>query len=308
MTEPPVNINHFQKHGHKVQCTLCPHQCFIHEGKYGICGVRRNLGGRIKSRNYEIVSGLAMDPIEKKPLYHFHPGSKILSIGSLGCNLKCNFCQNWKISQVSSPDEFDNELIQVSVLIDKITKTPDNIGVAFTYNEPTVWFEYMYDIASEAHKNGAITVMVTNGYINPQPLAQLLEVIDAFNVDLKAFDDVFYREISGGSLQPVLDSLKQINQSKKHLEITNLVISGKNDQTYKFTEMVQWIAGELGETTVLHLSRYFPRYKQNAEQTPLSTLEKTIRYCQETPKPCLPGQLWRNRTKHPLPKMRGTFN
>lgn len=256
----------------KIQCLLCPHECVLQEGKVGICGVRGNLGGRIKCRAYGKISGYANDPIEKKPLYHFYPGSKILSIGSFGCNLKCNFCQNWQISLGCKIDDLSGKTTTVDEILKDACDITDNIGIAYTYNEPTVWFEFMYDIALKVRQRSLKNVVVSNGYINEDPLNQLLLVIDAFNIDLKAFNENFYHEMSGGSLAPVLETLKTIKKAGKHLEITNLVIPKKNDNLDSFCDMVDWIANELGSDVVLHLSRYFPKYKQSLPYTPEETL------------------------------------
>ncbi|MGD9994879.1 MAG: AmmeMemoRadiSam system radical SAM enzyme [Salinivirgaceae bacterium] len=258
----------YQKVRNKIQCVLCPHQCILHEGKTGICGVRQNIGGKIRSKNYGLISGFALDPIEKKPLYHFYPGSKILSIGSLGCNLKCNFCQNWQISQVCDTNTSRYKTMQVDEVLTQASGLSGNIGLAFTYNEPTVWYEFMFDAAKACQQNTLKTVMVSNGFICKKPLEALLPYIDAFNIDIKAFTENYYHEMTGGSLKPVLDSLKTISKSGKHLELTNLIIPRKNDDPEQFAEMVNWISNELGPDTVLHISRYFPAYKQSIPATP----------------------------------------
>ncbi|PKP07991.1 MAG: AmmeMemoRadiSam system radical SAM enzyme [Bacteroidetes bacterium HGW-Bacteroidetes-4] len=257
----------YQKVRNKIQCVLCPHQCILHEGKTGICGVRQNIGGKIRSKNYGLISGFALDPIEKKPLYHFYPGSKILSIGSLGCNLKCNFCQNWQISQISDTNTSRYKTMSVDEMLAETTSIAGNIGLAFTYNEPTVWYEFMFDVAKACKQNKLKTVMVSNGFISKKPLEALLPFIDAFNIDIKAFTENFYHEMTGGALKPVLDSLKTINKNEKHLELTNLIIPRKNDDPEQFSEMVNWISNELGPHTVLHISRYFPAYKQSIPAT-----------------------------------------
>jgi pyruvate formate lyase activating enzyme len=258
----------------RVQCLLCPHYCKLHEGERGKCGVRREMDGRLVSEIYGKVSAMHFDPIEKKPLYHFHPGSIILSIGSIGCNLSCSFCQNCDISQTDASrypwlrDHSPDEIVSMAA------GRPGNLGIAFTYNEPTISIEYMLDVARLAGGKGLKTAMVSNGYVNPLPLLELLPFMDAFNIDLKAFRDEFYRSLTGGRLAPVLDSLKTINASGKHLEITNLVIPGLNDDRKEFSEMTDWIAGELGEYTVLHLSRYFPHHQLTRDPTPVETLRE----------------------------------
>ncbi len=245
----------------QVRCLLCPHQCLIGEGKAGICKIRINHGGELYLDTYGQVSSMGFDPIEKKPLYHFYPGSFIFSVGNFGCNLRCKFCQNWEISQFV-PDEVEfNRQMRPDDLIGMATQRKTNVGVAYTYNEPAIWFEYMMDTAELAAKEDLKNVMVTNGYINEKPLDDLLQVMDAFNVDLKAFTEDFYHTQTMAKLEPVKAALRQIRRSGKHLEITNLLVTDKNDNPHDFEEMIKWISGELGEHTVLHLSRYFPAYK-----------------------------------------------
>jgi pyruvate formate lyase activating enzyme len=246
----------------------------LYEGKTGKCGVRRNAHGQLVSEIYAKISALHYDPIEKKPLYHFHPGRTILSIGSIGCNLSCSFCQNCDISQADvsgfpwlkdySPDE----------ILRMATNHTGNLGIAFTYNEPSISIEYMLDVARLAKAEGLKTAMISNGFINPDPLQELIPFMDAFNIDLKAFREDFYKSHTGSRLAPVLDSLKTIHQSGKHLEITNLVIPGLNDDRVVFAEMTDWIATELGEFTVLHLSRYFPHHRLTTGPTPVDMLRE----------------------------------
>jgi pyruvate formate lyase activating enzyme len=220
------------------------------------------------------VSAINFDPIEKKPLYHFYPGSTILSLGSYGCNLRCFFCQNCTISQTAAEPELPHSYYTPEQIIQIALRKPENIGIAFTYNEPTVWFEYMLDIARLAKKAGLKTVMVTNGFINTEPLSELLEYMDAFSVDLKAFNEDFYTKVTSSRLEPVKESLRQIRRAGKHLEVVNLVIPELNDDEASFTEMVSWIASELGRETVFHISRYFPNYKLNTEATPVTSIRR----------------------------------
>lgn len=255
--------------------------CTPAEGMTGICGVRRNVNGKLISETYQKVSAVHYDPIEKKPLYHFHPGSTILSIGSIGCNLNCSFCQNSDIStaDVSGFHWYKNYTAEeiVTMAIDY----PGNIGIAFTYNEPTISYEYVMEIARLAVSMKMKTSMVTNGFINPDPLIQLLPFVDAFNVDLKAFRDEFYQKNTNSRLAPVMETLRILSKAGKHFEITNLVIPGLNDDPLIFNEMIDWIATELGEYTVLHLSRYFPHHKMTTEATPLNTLLDLYRIAKE---------------------------
>jgi pyruvate formate lyase activating enzyme len=258
--------------GNKVKCTLCPHLCTLAEGKTGICHVRRNVGGLLVSDVYGKACCLRFDPIEKKPLYHFYPGTMILSVGSVGCNLRCKFCQNWEISQTCAEDYPYLKPVTVADILRMSGERNDNSGIAYTYNEPTVWFEFMLDIAREARARSLKNVMITNGYINATPLSELLEYMDAFNVDLKAFTDDFYKRVTGGRLQPVRDAILMIRKHSKHLELTHLVVTGLNDDAAQFEEMVKWIGGELGPETPLHLSRYFPNFEMENRATPLPKL------------------------------------
>lgn len=255
-----------------VECTLCPHNCIIPLGKYGICKVRKNSSGFLFSENYQKISAFSFDPIEKKPLYHFYPGREILSIGSYGCNLKCNFCQNSEISQAPF-ENFNRYNFDISDIIDAVSKNKNNIGIAFTYNEPVVGIEYILDICNELDTS-LQKVMITNGFINKEPLNDLLQHIDAFNVDLKAFSNDFYQAETKSSIESVKETLKTIKKSGKHLEISNLIIPGKNDNQELFKEMLKWIASELGKDTPLHLSKYSPSYKSTIEETPTDTLIK----------------------------------
>jgi pyruvate formate lyase activating enzyme len=256
----------------KVQCTLCPHGCVLIPQQTGICRVRSNNNGVLITENYGKISSIHLDPIEKKPLYHFFPGSKILSMGSVGCNLQCNFCQNAEISQTGINDFSWAKDYTVHEIVIQALEIPDNIGIAFTYNEPVIFFEYMLDIARLSKRNGLNNVMVSNGFIKEGPLKELLPWMDAFNIDLKAFTDEFYRKQTRSKLDPVKRCLQLIRESGKHLEITNLVIPGLNDEEKNFAAMVQWLAEVLGKDTVLHLSRYFPRYKATQPITNSNTL------------------------------------
>jgi pyruvate formate lyase activating enzyme len=258
----------------KVQCLLCPHECRISPGNFGICKVRENKEGTLLAPTYEKACAVRFDPIEKKPLYHFFPGSQILSIGTVGCNLTCKFCQNWEISQCCTKDYPYLKPLPVGEALRMMADRTDNIGVAYTYNEPTVFFEFMLALAMKVKEAGMKNVAVTNGYINKKPLEELLDYIDAFNVDLKAFTEDFYRRVTGGSLGPVKETILSIHAKGRHLELTNLVVTGLNDQPETFEEMVKWIAGELGPGTPLHLSRYFPDYQLDATSTPVATLLK----------------------------------
>jgi pyruvate formate lyase activating enzyme len=246
--------------------------CVLSEGKIGICRVRKNYGGELVTETYGKACCLRFDPIEKKPLYHFYPGSVILSVGSVGCNLRCKFCQNWEISQTCAEDYPYLKPVAVGDLIKMAKERQDNVGIAYTYNEPIVWFEFMMDIARKSKEAGMRNVMVSNGYINTSPMVEILEVIDAFNIDLKAFTDDFYKQVTHARIQPVKDTIKMIRKNGRHLELTHLVVTGLNDDEAQFEEMVKWIGGELGPDTPLHLSRYFPNFEMENKATPLTKL------------------------------------
>lgn len=259
--------------GGKVRCTLCPHQCIIGNGNSGLCSVRFNNNGILSSEVYGVISSLSLDPVEKKPLYHFFPGMNIFSVGSYGCNLTCSFCQNHDISQVNQFTGIrSGRHVTVEHIINKAVTSSLNCGIAFTYNEPAVWIEFMLDIAMAAFDQGLKTAMITNGYINKKPLDDLIPLIDAFNVDLKSFNNDFYKKYTGSSLKPVLNTIEKIASHKKHLEVTMLIIDGLNDDYDEFERAIKWIASNTGRETPLHLSRYFPRFRMSIP----ATLEETL--------------------------------
>ena len=257
-----------------VQCNLCPHNCKIKEQQRGICGVRKNIDGTLYSENYGVITGLGIDPIEKKPLYHYHPGRNILSVGSIGCNLKCFFCQNWEISQATTDDNLPTHTYDVDDIVNLATKRKDNLGIAYTYNEPVIYYEFMLDVAKKIKEKGLKNVVVTNGFINPEPMQELMNYIDAFSIDLKGFTNEFYRKYTSSSFDPIKETLKQIRKNDKFLEVINLVIPTLNDDAGEFEEMMKWMRDNLGENTVLHISRYFPSYKSTIEATPSSKLKE----------------------------------
>ena len=261
--------------GKNVRCFLCPHNCLVEEGGYGVCNVRKNIEGELYTVNYGIASAVNLDPVEKKPMYHFYPGSKILSVGSIGCNLRCKYCQNYTIAQGKfedfsdyteglSPEEIAGEAERL--------KERGNIGVAYTYNEPVIWYEFMYDISKSIKARGMKNIMVSNGFINPEPLEKLLETIDAFSIDLKGFTDEFYKKITGSRLEPVKRTLEIIAASDRHLEVEYLVIPGHNDDKKEFSQMLEWYEKSLGKDVPLHINRYFPTYKMTEPATSMKTL------------------------------------
>lgn len=249
----------------KIKCNLCPHNCVIKEGKRGICKVRVNKKGTLFTENYGMISSIGVDPIEKKPLYHYYPGQKILSIGTYGCNFSCLFCQNYKISQ----EKPNLKYYSSDQIIDSAIKR-DSKGIAYTYSEPMVWYEYVYETAQKAHEANLNNVLVTNGYINKEPLEELIEYIDAVNIDLKSMEEDFYKKICGGTVQPVLDNIKLIYK-KAHLEITTLIVTDHNDSINQLERLFKWIA-KLSPDIPLHLSRYFPNYKMNQPPTKEETM------------------------------------
>jgi pyruvate formate lyase activating enzyme len=264
------------KDNSRVQCKLCPHNCLIAEDKTGICGVRKNQKGKLYTLIYEQATSVALDPIEKKPLYQFHPGEFILSVGTKGCNLSCLFCQNWHISKdLTAPlQEITSEFLI------KRAKQLGSFGIAYTYNEPFIWYEFVLDTAELAKKQGLSNVLVTNGYVNSEPLEKILPLIDAMNIDIKSIEDKFYRDTCAGTLEPVLEMIKKSNDHC-HIELTNLVIPTLNDSEENFKKLVDWIYENLGDSIPLHFSRYFPCYKMDLPATPIATLRKAEQIAKE---------------------------
>lgn len=257
----------------EVVCLLCPHHCHIQEGRIGVCRVRKNIGGTLYALTYGRISSLAIDPIEKKPLYHFYPGREILSIGSVGCNFRCPFCQNWQISQVD-PEEFPLREITSKTLLE-IAKREQSVGISFTYNEPFIWWEFVYDVALLFRKEGLKNVLVTNGYVEQEPLQELLPLIDAMNIDVKSINEDFYRKYCGARLSPVLATVETSWKAGVHVELTYLVVTGLNDILEEVRQLVDWVAS-LSSSIPLHISRYFPAYKLSNPPTSLSFLEEAF--------------------------------
>ncbi|HBP38393.1 MAG TPA: AmmeMemoRadiSam system radical SAM enzyme, partial [Clostridiales bacterium] len=241
----------------QVRCELCPHKCRIAPGRSGICRARKNIGGCLVAWSYGKITSLSLDPIEKKPLFRFHPGSRILSAGSFGCNFRCSFCQNWTLSQ----QEAEWRQIQPDELAALARKTvpQGNIGAAFTYNEPLVSYEYVLDCSRLIRQAGLQNVLVTNGFINPDPLEELLPWIDALNIDLKSWDPDFYRRICGGEIEAVKATIARCARTC-HVEITTLLIPGLNDAEKDIQALAAWLAS-IDRTIPLHLTRYHPDYK-----------------------------------------------
>ncbi|HHW12877.1 MAG TPA: AmmeMemoRadiSam system radical SAM enzyme [Firmicutes bacterium] len=259
-----------------VLCTLCPQACRLYEGESGRCRGRVARGKKLYTVNYGRVSAVALDPVEKKPLYHFYPGSLVLSVGTVGCNLHCQFCQNWRIAH----DEAATEQVSPEQLVALAVEAREqgNIGLAYTYSEPLVWFEYILATARLAREQGLKNVLVTNGYLNPAPLKELLPYLDAVNLDLKG-PDAFYQKLCGGRLTPVRKTAEQL-AGRVHLEVTNLLIPGENDHQDAIEDLVVFLAG-LDRKIPLHFSRYYPQYRLKIPPTPLATLEQAYRLARE---------------------------
>lgn len=256
-----------------VQCSLCAHRCRIKEGNRGICGVRLNEGGTLSATTYGLISAEAIDPIEKKPLYHYLPGTLSYSLGSVGCNFRCAHCQNWHISRA----KVDNALLRPLSPIEGVQRAVGErcASISFTYNEPTIWHEYTLDMGNLARKEHLGTVYVTNGYITEEALNELAPMLEAFRVDLKSFSDEFYRKVCGARLQPVLDATVRAHELGLHIETVTLVIPGKNDTVEEMESLIRWVVDHCGPSTPMHFTRFHPDYQMmDMRATPVSTLEK----------------------------------
>lgn len=266
----------------QATCLLCPHRCLIPEGQAGRCGTRVLRADILRASGYGMLSGAHFDPVEKKPLYHFHPGIEVYSIGGWGCNLSCRFCQNWGISQqIGYSDRVvpPEEIIRAS-LSGRVSDNPVK-AIAYTYNEPLINFEFVFDCAKTARDTGQNikNILITNGFVNPEPAQELLPLIDAVNVDLKSMDPEFYKTYCAGKLEPILEFAIQAHAAGCHVEITNLIIPGLNDDDNAFLRLARWIKANLGETTPLHLSAYHPAYKLQNPPTPPATLQRAAKLC-----------------------------
>lgn len=285
----------------RIRCLLCPHQCDIRPGHTGICGVRRNPGGTLMAESYGQITSLALDPIEKKPLARFHPGSFILSAGSYGCNFRCPFCQNHTISMNRMQNDRQDTCragwprsvyISPEDLVEKALElVPEgNIGIAYTYNEPLIAYEYVYDCSRLAHEKGLKNVVVSNGYISMEPLQEILPFIDAFNIDLKSFKDEFYTKICAGMPEPVKNTIK-LAAASCHVEVTTLIIPGLNDSEAEMEELSAWLSS-ISPDIPLHLTRFFPNYKmQDRPPTPPDTIYSLVRIAREHLKYVYTGNL-----------------
>jgi pyruvate formate lyase activating enzyme len=262
----------YSRQGEKVKCALCPHSCVIGDGKRGLCGVRENRSGVLYSLIYGKASSVHPDPIEKKPLFHFLPGTTSISFASIGCNLFCQHCQNFGLSRARFGDYDLTTLTPEDVV--RYAKTTGSKSVSWTYNEPTIWHEFTTVASKAAHSAGFKTVYVTNGYIQEEPLRQLEGVIDAMNIDVKAFKDSFYQKICGGKLAPVLRSCQVAVELGIHVELTYLIIPGQNDSPTEMGEFARWVRDSLGSRVPVHFSAFHPDYKMTSiPSTPASTMK-----------------------------------
>jgi len=267
-----MEARHYEKlDGLKVQCHLCPHECVIADGKAGFCGVRRNAAGTLQATTYARAAVVALDPIEKKPLYHFHPGTDILSIGQAGCTFRCQFCQNWHMLSADIPQTGFTPEDAVEA-----ARARSPVGIAYTYNEPYAGFEYVLDTSRLARAAGLENVLVTNGYYMPEPFEELAPLTDAMNIDLKSIRDEFYKKYCHGDLAPVQRTIETAVERGIHVEVTNLLIPGLNDSEEDITDLVDYMASVSVEIPV-HFSRYHPAYKMDLPATPDSSLHLAYR-------------------------------
>jgi pyruvate formate lyase activating enzyme len=256
-----------------VKCLLCAQGCTIAAGERGKCRARMNVRGELRSLVYGRPMATQVDPIEKKPFYHFLPGSEAFSMATSGCPLRCKFCQNWQLSQ-ARPEDYATPIVSPSSIVDTVSARSIQV-IAFTYNEPTVFTEYLTDIARLARKQKKRCVMISCGFMNPEPLTEMCSVLDAIKIDLKGFDDSFYRNVCSAELRPVLRTIQQISKSRVHLEIVNLVVPTLNDSDKMLHALVDWVAGELGPDVPIHFAAFHPEYQLlNLPNTPVSTLER----------------------------------
>ncbi len=270
----------YSKEGDRIRCLLCPHRCLLKQGQAGICGVRKAAGGELYTGNYALCAALNWDPVEKKPLYHFYPGRQILSLGTYGCNLNCSFCQNWSLAR-GKADSGAARITPAQVLaLLQCAGSPEEIpGVAYTYNEPIVWYEFVLDTARLLHEQGYRNVLVTNGFISREALEKLLPFIDALNIDVKAFSETFYKKYCRGMRRPVLQTL-ELAAAAAHVEVTCLLIPTLNDSPAELEQLTGWLSG-ISPRIPLHFSRYFPQYKMDLPPTPLETMEAAWKIARE---------------------------
>jgi pyruvate formate lyase activating enzyme len=265
-----VEAKYYKAQDNHIECQMCPHYCKIVPGKSGLCRGRKNEDGKLWATNYGETTSVALDPIEKKPLYHFHPGEEIISIACNSCNMRCPFCQNWQISQA----EVNTQYVSPEILL-KMLKDHESIGVAYTYTEPLMWFEYILDAGRAVRECGGVNVLVTNGLINEDPLLELIPLIDAMNIDLKTMNPDVYKRTLKGNLDAVKRTI-EIAHENCHIEITNLIVTGLNDKKADIDSLIEYVAS-VDRNIPLHFSRYFP----NHEYTKPPTSVKWIEYAYE---------------------------
>jgi pyruvate formate lyase activating enzyme len=272
-TTEEIENRHYDHKEVIVKCLLCAQECTIKEGERGICRTRMNVAGTLRSLSYGRPISVHVDPIEKKPFYHYRPGSNAFSLATAGCPLQCKFCQNWEISQ-ARPEDFRAKFVPPETVV-RATKHRKAPVIAFTYNEPTVFTEYLTDIARIAAQHGLYCVLISCGFMNKEPLDEMCDVLDAIKIDLKGFSKDFYRNVCKAELEPVLQSIKHVKKRGVHLEIVNLVVPTLNDSTTMLTELAKWVVGEVGPDVPVHFTRFHPDYKMlNLPPTPVATLEK----------------------------------
>lgn len=269
-----VEAQFYQAENDVLVCQLCPHGCRIKPEKKGICRARLNRDGKLWAVNYGRTTSIALDPIEKKPLYHYYPGKQILSIAPNHCNMRCPYCQNWEISQ----EHVNTQFISSQMLV-KIMKDHDSFGISYTYTEPLVWYEYLLDAGESVHEEGGKNVLVTNGLINEKPLRKLLPLIDAMNVDLKVMDEEIYRTVLKGDLATVKRTI-EIAHPHCHVEITNLLVTGLNDTKRNINALIDYVVS-LDRSIPLHFSRYYPNYRYGQPPTPTKKLDYALQTAKE---------------------------
>jgi len=269
----PVEARYYEKQDDlRIVCRLCPRECVVADRERGYCGVRENRRGTYYTLVHSDICAEHIDPVEKKPVFHFLPGTRAYSIATAGCNIECKFCQNWEISQFR-PEQV-RSMRRTPDDVARIAKSRGCRSIAYTYSEPVIFYEYMYDCAVAARARGIKSIMISNGYIQPEPLRELIKVLDAVKIDLKAFTDRFYRELCSGTLAPVLETLKILKESEIWFEIVVLLIPSWNDSAKEITALCEWVAENLGDSVPIHFTRFHPTYKiKNIARTPLDTLE-----------------------------------
>lgn len=259
--------------GNAVQCRICPKGCTVRSGERGFCRSRENRGGKYYTLIYGSAAAVNIDPVEKKPLFHFMPGARTFSFGTAGCNFHCKHCQNWELAQ-ARPEDVHSRHLPPARIVSESRRLQCPI-IAYTYTEPVAFYEYMHDTAMEGHKAGLRSVMISNGYINREPMTQLLRHLDAVKVDWKGITEEFYREYCEGTLQPVLNTMGRVKEVGKWLEVVYLVIPGVNDSPGHIRSMARWVKRHLGADTPVHFSRFMPHYQlRNLPPTPTATLER----------------------------------